>query len=207
MVAGEVGWGTVPSTEPLPASPRDPRELPSQLRGCRRVVAVTVHLPEFLLAAAGLVQRLGALGVRTDVLVAGAADKRSDEAAGLALAELRVPELERHRLALPTPVGADRADDLLAGLSELVGFDPERSVYCLAPAGDGTDPSQAIVGEAARRIARVYRLRLVRFTVTGGAAAADLELDTEEWARKCAALAACATQVTPLSGKREYFGV
>ncbi|MDT7680270.1 MAG: hypothetical protein QOG57_580, partial [Pseudonocardiales bacterium] len=26
-------------------------------------------------------------------------------------------------------------------------------------------------------------------------------------ARKCAALAACATQVTPLTGRREYFGL
>jgi len=217
MTAGELGWGQMP-TETALQPPLGSRSLPAQLRRCRRVVAITVHLPEFLLAASGLVQRLGAAGVRTDLLVAAAepgadepAEERADESAGdviaAALGELRVPELVRHRLALPAPIGADRADDLLAGLSELVGFDPEPGVYCLAPAGDGLDPSQAIIGEAAERIARVYRLRLVRYTATPDTAAAELDLDGQEWARKCAALAACDTQATPLHGEREYFGL
>jgi hypothetical protein len=223
MAAGELRWGQVPTDTAL-EPPVAVGALPAQLRRCRRVVAVTVHLPEFLLAASGLVQRLGAAGVRTDLLVAAAgpdepvaeqpdkpADEQADEPAedviAAALGELRVPELARHRLALPAPIGADRADDLLAGLSELVGFDPEPGVYCLAPAGDGVDPSQAIVGEAARRIARIYRLPLVRYTATPDTTAVELDLGGQEWARKCAALAACDTQVTPLRGEREYFGV
>jgi len=217
MAVGELGWGQMPTDMAL-EPPVAVSALPAQLRRCRRVVAITVHLPEFLLAASGLVQRLGAAGVRTDLLVAAAepgsdepAEERADEPAeheiAAAFGELRMPELVRHRLALPTPIGADRADDLLAGLSELVGFDPEPGVYCLAPAGDGVDPSQAIVGEAARRIARIYRLRLVRYTATPDTAAAEFDLDGQEWARKSAALAACDTQVTPLRGQREYFGV
>ena len=227
MTAGELGWGQMPTDTAL-GLPVAASALPAQLRRCRRVVAITVHLPEFLLAASGLVQRLGAAGVRTDLLVAAAepdpdepdpdepdadepAEERADGPAGdviaAALGELRVPELVRHRLALPAPIGADSADDLLAGLSELVGFDPEPGVYCLAPAGDGVDPSQAIIGEAAERIARVYRLRLVRYTATPDTAAAELDLDGQEWARKCAALAACDTQATPLHGEREYFGL
>ncbi|HWN31978.1 MAG TPA: hypothetical protein VNP03_04505 [Pseudonocardia sp.] len=207
MVAGDVGWGQLPTTDQAFDAPQISRTLPPQLRRCRRVVAVTVHLPEFLVAAAGLVQRLAAAGVRTDVLVAAEADQQADVAAELALGELGVPELARHRLALPTPIGPDRADDLLAGLSELVGFDPEPGVYCLAPAVDGLDAGQAVVGEAARRIARVYRLKLVRFTATPDAASVHLELDGAERARKAAALGACATQVTPLTGPHEYFGL
>jgi hypothetical protein len=215
MAAGELRWGQMP-TDTARESPVAVSALPVQLRRCRRVVAITVHLPEFLLAASGLVQRLGAAGVRTDLLVAAAepdesveeqADEPAEDVIAAALGELRVPELVRHRLALPAPIGADRADDLLAGLSELVGFDPEPGVYCLAPAGDGVDPSQAIVGEAARRIARIYRLRLVRYTATPDTTAVELDLGGQEWARKCAALAACDTQVTPLRGEREYFGV
>jgi hypothetical protein len=214
MAAGELRWGQMPTDTAL--EPVAVSALPVQLRRCRRVVAITVHLPEFLLAASGLVQRLGAAGVRTDLLVAAAesdesveeqADEPAEDVIAAALGELRVPELVRHRLALPAPIGADRADDLLAGLSELVGFDPEPGVYCLAPAGDGVDPSQAIVGEAARRIARIYRLRLVRYTATPDTTAVELDLGGQEWARKCAALAACDTQVTPLRGEREYFGV
>lgn len=215
MAAGELRWGQMPTDTAL-EPPVAVSALPVQLRRCRRVVAITVHLPEFLLAASGLVQRLGAAGVRTDLLVAAAepdesveeqADEPAEDVIAAALGELRVPELVRHRLALPAPIGADRADDLLAGLSELVGFDPEPGVYCLAPAGDGVDPSQAIVGEAARRIARIYRLRLVRYTATPDTTAVELDLGGQEWARKCAALAACDTQVTPLRGEREYFGV
>ncbi|HEY2100579.1 MAG TPA: hypothetical protein VGH72_29235 [Pseudonocardia sp.] len=207
MVAGEFGWGQMPAADLVFDAPQNSGAVPPQLRRCRRVVAITVHLPEFLVAASGLVQRLAAAGVRTDVLVAAEADEQADDAAGTALAELGVPELARHRLALPSPIGADRADDLLAGMSELVGFDPEPGVYCLAPAMDGVDASQAVVADAARRIARVYRLKLVQFTATPDAAVVDLELDGPEWARKCAALAACATQVTPLTGRREYFGL
>jgi hypothetical protein len=203
MVASEVIWGQVPARDPE-------RALPSDMERCRRMVAVTVRLPEFLLAASGLLQRLGAAGVQTDVLVAAATDERADLAAGAAMDRLRVPGLARHRLALPVPIGPERADDLLAALSELVGFDPEPGVYCMAPAADGeTPPAQeiAVVAEAARRIRKVYGLPLVRYTTTPKAGSTQIELATDEWARKCEALAACATEVAPLSGYREYFGV
>jgi hypothetical protein len=168
-------------------------------------VAVTVGLPELLLDAAGLLQRFGAAGVPTDVLVAAATDDRADSAAAAGLSELRVSGLERHRLGLPAPFGTDREDDLLAAMSELVGFDPEPGVFCLAPCTDGRGSSRAAVGAAAERIARVYRLPLVRFSATADEAATDLELDADEWTRKCAGLAACTTAVLPLSGRREFF--
>ena len=57
MVAGDMGWGQLPTTDQAFDAPHISRTLPAQLRRCRRVVAVTVHLPEFLVAASGLVQR------------------------------------------------------------------------------------------------------------------------------------------------------
>lgn len=202
-VVSEVLWGQTPAQDPE-------RSLPSGMRRCRRLVVATVLLPEFLLAASGLLQRLGSAGVQTDVLVAAASDERADLAAGAAMERLRVPGLARHRLALPVPINAERADDLLAALSELVGFDPEPGVYCMAPAADGEDPpgqAVAVVAEAARRIRKVYGLPLVRYTMTPNPDSTQIELASEEWARKCEALAACATEVAPMNGYREYFGL
>ncbi len=201
-LTGEVQPGRVTRTE-------RGRSLPVALSRCRRVVAVTVHLPEFVLAAAGLVQRLDAAGVPIDVLEVAALDDDADEAAATALACLGVSLLRRHRLALPAPIVAERSDDVVAAMSELVGFDPEPGVFCLTPAtgGDGAQPPHAVVGGATERIAEVYRIRLVRFTVTSDDPAVQVELTGDEWRRKCEALAACATDVTPLSGRREYFGL
>lgn len=200
MAAGELVTGAT----------RDPElssALPAALERCSRVVAVTVHLPELLLDAAGLLQRLGAAGVPIDVLVAAESDRAAEKAAVAGLGELRVAGLQQHRLALPDPFGADREDDVVAAMSELVGFDPEPGVYCVAPATDGREASRETVGEAAQRIAWVYGMPLVRFSATPDSAGADLELDADEWTRKYAGLAACATQVTPLSGRREYFSL
>jgi hypothetical protein len=184
------------------------KALPKPLRRCRRVVAVTLHLPEFLVAAAGLVQRLGEAGRQIDVLVAASSDEPSEEAAHAGLRELRVPELARHRLALPIPFGAEREPDLVAAMSELVGFDPEPGVYCLAPDIDScADPSRLAVSAAARRIAEVYGLSLVRYSAAPDSMRTAVELDVDEWSRKCAGLAACATQVTPLSGRLEYYAL
>ena len=47
----------------------------------------------------------------------------------------------------------------MAALSELIGFDPGRGVYCLAPA----TPSDGVLEQAAQRIARVYGLPLLRY--------------------------------------------
>ncbi|MGH8917389.1 MAG: hypothetical protein ACRD0H_03475, partial [Actinomycetes bacterium] len=53
--------------------------------------------------------------------------------------------------------------DLVAAMSELVGFDPEPGVYCLAPAPWPTDPGREVVIAAAQRIARVYGIPLLRY--------------------------------------------
>jgi hypothetical protein len=198
MAAGELVKGATPG-------PGLSSALPAALGRCSRVVAVTVHLPELLLDAAGLLQRLGAAGVPIDVLVAARSDRAADEAAGAGLHELRVSGLQRHRLALPDPFGADRENDVVAAMSELVGFDPEPGVYCVAPTVDGQTPSSETVGEAARRIAWVYGMPLVRFAAPPDDATTVLELGTGEWTRKYAGLAACAIETARLSGRQEYF--
>lgn len=78
---------------------------------------------------------------------------------------LAVPGLRVHHLGLRGPLSPLAEPDLIAALSELVGFDPEPGVYCLAPApaaGAG-DLGRAVVGAAARRIAQVYGLPLLRY--------------------------------------------
>ena len=211
MVAGE-GWERMPVAgsvlEPPLGTPERGSEasgrpsgsvLPPALRRCRRLVVGAVRMPEFLRAASGLTQRLGSAGVPIDVLVAGSGDERDDDVDLLALAELRSPSVRRHRLALPMPFGDDREDDLVAALSELIGFDPEPGVYCLVPAGEA--PGHAPLRRAADRLAQVYRMRVLVYSdvSTGrGAAGTTLRLETDEWRRKSAALAAYST-TTPMT--------
>lgn len=76
---------------------------------------------------------------------------------------LGLPGLRVHHLGLPAPLGLSDEADLVAALSELVGFDPESGVYCLAPAPVAADPSRTVLGAAARRIAQVYGLPLMRY--------------------------------------------
>jgi hypothetical protein len=79
------------------------------------------------------------------------------------IAELGLPALALHRLGLGAPLAAHAEDDLVAALSELVGFDPEQGVYCLAPAPAPADPARTAVDRAARRIALVYGIPLLRY--------------------------------------------
>lgn len=79
------------------------------------------------------------------------------------VAALGLPGLRVHRMALREPLDARVEPDLVAGLSELVGFDPEPGVYCLAPAPSPADAERAVLDAATRRIAQVYGLPLVRY--------------------------------------------
>ncbi|MFD1532468.1 hypothetical protein [Pseudonocardia aurantiaca] len=79
------------------------------------------------------------------------------------IARLGLPGLQLHRLGLRTPYPMTAADDLVAAMSELIGFDPEPGVYCLAPAPTQSDPARAMVNRAAQRIAQVYGIPLLRY--------------------------------------------
>lgn len=85
------------------------------------------------------------------------------------VAALGHPDLVVHRLGLVAPFAPDAEEDLVAGMSELVGFDPEPGVCCLAPAAPPTGfgmpdcAARGALDRAAQRIARVYGLPLLRY--------------------------------------------
>jgi hypothetical protein len=102
-------------------------------------------------------------------------DDEPDDADGLAAAidALGLPDLHVHRLGLPGRIGAAAEDDLVAALSELVGFDPEPGVYCVAPLPSPADPERSAVAAAVQRVVRVYALPMLRYrclelSVVGG---------------------------------------
>jgi hypothetical protein len=80
-----------------------------------------------------------------------------------AVARLGLDELHVHRLGLRLPVGTAADGDLVAALSELVGFDPEPGVQCLAPVPLPSDPARAAIERAVWRIAQVYSLPVQRY--------------------------------------------
>jgi hypothetical protein len=142
----------------------------------RRVVAIAIDAVELLRPGSDLARLLDSFG-RADVLLAaedlpvadidGPEDDPDDwtrdcevvDEVRAGTAALRHPDLVVHRLALRPPLEDAVEDDLVAALSELIGFDPGPGVYCLAPA----TPSDGVLVEAARRIARVYGLPLLRY--------------------------------------------
>jgi hypothetical protein len=76
---------------------------------------------------------------------------------------LGLDELHLHRLALPSPLPPTAEPDLVAALSELVGFDPEPGVRVLAPVAGPADPERSVVDRAVRQIVQVYGLPLQRY--------------------------------------------
>ncbi|WP_143517083.1 hypothetical protein [Pseudonocardia sp. MH-G8] len=139
-----------------------------------RAVAITVHAAELLYPGSDLVRLVGGFPEAEILVVAdrhghGHGDPDDDDLdrAGQELradvARLGLSDLRLHRLGLPDPLPADADEDLVAALSELIGFDPEPGVYCLAPAPEPGDPARAAVNRAAERVAQVYGIPLLRY--------------------------------------------
>jgi hypothetical protein len=177
MTAVPEGCSSAPGTEaPDTAAPVAPvRE--------RRVVAVSVDATELLRPASDLL-RLVEGAHYVDVLLAsevadvppaplgllgGAAPAdpfddepdEADDAVAAEVARLDVPELHVHRLGLRSATGPAAEDDIVAALSELVGFDPDPGVSLLGPAGGA--PGRAGVRRAVQRVARVYGIPLLSY--------------------------------------------
>jgi hypothetical protein len=76
---------------------------------------------------------------------------------------LGLDELHLHRLALPASLGAAAEPDLVAALSELVGFDPEPGVQVLAPVSPPGDAQRSVIERAVLQIVQVYSLPLQRY--------------------------------------------
>ena len=79
------------------------------------------------------------------------------------IAALGLPDLHVHHLDLAGPITPNVEPDLIAAMSELVGFDPEPGVYCLAPEAAAGDVGRSAMAAAAQRIAQIYGLPLLRY--------------------------------------------
>ena len=113
----------------------------------------------------GSVHVLGPAGIEPLVLDEGDDADEDDEPDGVQAraAALDLTDLQVHRLGLRHPLGPAAEADMVAAMSELVGFDPEPGVYCLAPAVSPSDAGRTAVGRAAQRIAQVYGIPLLRY--------------------------------------------
>lgn len=163
-------------------SAEDVRDPGSDLRqvaaaaGEMDVLVVRVDLP----GPARTASPADALDYADEPLPDGPADETVEELlAGLTVAvpagDAAGPDLPAtvhlHRLDLRWRVQEADEPDLVAALSELVGFDPDDRVFCVAPAAgpDGaSDPEQRVVGRAVRRVARVYGLPVLHYRPVAG---------------------------------------
>src|SRR5687768_12813458 len=133
-----------------------------QLPRCEHVVLVAAHLDEGFCAAGGLVATLAEREARVTVLAVTEGDGRPATAApahelgvrrarqSLALQRLGIHEACRAALALPSGGVAGAEADVVAAVSEVVGYaaEPGRTVV-VAPWRGDLHPDHAAVGTAA----------------------------------------------------------
>jgi hypothetical protein len=160
----------------------------------RRLVAVALTESESARAGGALAELSGSAG-ETDLLVvrndpadrlrraepAEAEDYPGDDPAAdpddspITMPVSRIPSgpVRLHRLGLRWVVQDADEPDLVAALSELVGFDPDGDTFCVAPAPTGAvaDPEIEVVRRAVRRVARVYGLPVLPYRAPGAGAA------------------------------------
>lgn len=151
------------------------------------MVVVAVAGDELLAEAGGLLQHLHAAGTDLEILVAVGANARAFARCGLRTVPL-------HRLGLRTPLPAGSDGDLLAALSEVIGFDPEPGLGLLAPGELVERPDRTVVGRAAATAALVYGAQLA-WSVPYVAGADDYALASGEAAHKRYAVGAAATRL------------
>lgn len=148
----------------------------------RDVVVVAAHLDEELAGAGGLLTSLVTAGAELRVL--SLTDGDCDEAGGYAPGppprfQRRLARLERayrllgmestprYRLGLRCGTLAEAEDDVLAAISELLGFAHPPGLLCLAPWLEDPHPDHVAAGRAAMLACRAYRIRLLYYPVSG----------------------------------------
>ncbi|ALE82344.1 hypothetical protein [Pseudonocardia sp. HH130629-09] len=96
-------------------------------------------------------------------------DDTEDGTGAAPVVMLPVERVRVHRLGLRWAVQDGDEADLVAALSELVGFDPDDDTWCVAPAAAGpvSDPEIEVVRRAVRRVARVYGLPVLPYRPLG----------------------------------------
>jgi LmbE family N-acetylglucosaminyl deacetylase len=143
-------------------------------------VAVT-HVGEDISAAGGLIAWLADHDVPIDVLAvtegdgasAGAAEATPPHELGrrrahrpVSYQQLGAHQVRRYELALPGCGVGEAELDVVAALSEIVGFDPDPAgSWVLAPWQHDGHPDHDAVGRAAAIVCQAYRVRLVEYLV------------------------------------------
>jgi LmbE family N-acetylglucosaminyl deacetylase len=146
----------------------------------RTVVVITAHLDEELYGAGGLMASLTAGGAAIQVLAVtdgdGASERDPGAAARLgrrcthlrsAYQLLGLDFAARYRLGLHSGTLADTGADILAAISELLGFADPAGLLCLAPWIGDTHPDHVAAGRAATLAAQAYSARLLYYSITG----------------------------------------
>ncbi|HEY2203683.1 MAG TPA: PIG-L family deacetylase [Pseudonocardia sp.] len=161
---------------------------------CQTVVVVGTHLDEELCAVGGLLASLAA--ARKDVRVLavtdgdaatdgprydgpahsrdgaangsddGAWNARRARALAAAYQHLGLDPGIRYRLALGSGQVRRAEHDVLAALSEVLGYVDRCGLVCVAPWPGDSDPDHAAVGRAAMVAARAYHARMLHYSIT-----------------------------------------
>jgi LmbE family N-acetylglucosaminyl deacetylase len=156
-------------------------------RSCRRLVVIATHLDEDISAAGGLIARLAEQDVPIDVLAVTDGDGATVGAEGatpphelgrrrahrsVSYRRLGAYQVRRHELALRSNTIADAEADVVAALSEILGFDPDPcAAWVLAPWQHDGHADHDAVGRAAAVVCHAYRARLVEYLVTSWSSA------------------------------------
>lgn len=161
------------------AAPDNPASLGGPapvLERVHRVVALAVEPFELLAEAGGLLLRLAAHGAAIEVLLVTDGVCSSTTVARR-FSRLGLREVPRIRLGLSRPVPRGAGNDVLAALSEIVGFDPDPGLAMLAPAPLTVRTERAVLSRAARLAAGIYHTDLIRYL--------PADAPVRQWAARC----------------------
>jgi LmbE family N-acetylglucosaminyl deacetylase len=146
---------------------------------CRRLVVIATHLDEDISAAGGLIGRLAEHDVRIDVLAVTDGDGGTEGATpphelgrrrahrSVSYQRLGARQVRRYELALRSNTIADAEADVVAALSEILGYGSDPcAAWVLAPWQYDGHADHDAVGRAAAVVCHAYRARLVEYLVT-----------------------------------------
>ncbi|HSU09881.1 MAG TPA: PIG-L family deacetylase, partial [Pseudonocardia sp.] len=131
-------------------------------RSCRRLVVIATHLYEDISAAGGLIARLAEHDVRIDVLAVTNGEGGTESATSphelgrrrahrsVSYQRLGARQVRRYELALRSNTIADAEADVVAALSEILGYGPDPcAAWVLAPWQHDGHADHDAVGRAA----------------------------------------------------------